>query len=106
MYPLLLQRIQQVSRPQSEDGMSNKWAKKRKGWIKLHVSVDTERFMASRISLTAEHSPDATQFGKLITGSEHRVFADKEYDSRKIFYLLRNSGLVAIILLSKNFSAT
>ena len=84
--------------------MSNKWAKKRKGWIKLHVSADTERFMASRISLTAEHSHDATQFGKLITGSEHRVFADKAYDSRKIFNLLRNSDLAAIIPMSKNFS--
>ena len=28
------------------DWMSNKWAKKRRGWIKLHVSADTERIMA------------------------------------------------------------
>jgi hypothetical protein len=42
------------------DWMSNKWAKKRRGRIKLHVSADTERIMASRISLTAEHSHDAT----------------------------------------------
>ena len=73
------------------DWMSNKWAKKRKGWIKLHVSADTERIMASRISLTAEHSHDATQFGKLITGSEHRIFADKAYDSKSIFNLLRKN---------------
>ena len=86
------------------DWMSNKWAKKRKGWIKLHVSADTERIMASRISLTAEHSHDATQFGKLITGSEQRVFADKAYDSRSIFNLLRNNGSEAIIPLRKNFS--
>ena len=42
------------------DWMSNKLAKKRKSWIKLHVSADTERIMVSRISLTAEHSHDAT----------------------------------------------
>ena len=48
------------------DWLSNKRAKKRKGWIKFHVSADTEKIMASWISLTAEHSNDATQFGKLI----------------------------------------
>jgi len=42
------------------DWLSNKWAKKRKGWLKLHVSSDTDRIMALRISLTAEHSHDAT----------------------------------------------
>ena len=72
--------------------ISNKWAKERKGWIKLHVSADTERIMSYRISITRENSHDATQFGKLITGSEQRVFADKAYDSRSIFNLLRNNG--------------
>ncbi|QRF76199.1 Transposase DDE domain protein [Thermoplasmatales archaeon] len=86
------------------DWLSNKWAKKRKGWIKLHVSADTERIMASRISITMEHSHDATQFTRLITGSEQRVFADKAYDSRKIFNILRNNGSEAIIPLRKNFS--
>lgn len=59
------------------DWLSNKWTKKRKGWIKLHVSADTERIMASRISLTTESSHDATQISKLITGAERRVYADK-----------------------------
>ena len=48
------------------DWLSNNWAKKRKGWIKLHVSADTDRIMASRISITKEHSHDATQFHNLI----------------------------------------
>ncbi len=73
------------------DWLSSKWSKKRKGWIKLHVSADTEKIMASRMSLTAEHSHDATQFCRLITGHEVKVFADKAYDSRKIFNLLRNN---------------
>ena len=50
------------------DWMFNKWAKKRKGWIKLHVSADTERIMASRTSITSENSHDATQFDNLISG--------------------------------------
>ena len=76
----------------------------KKGWIKLHVSADTEKIMASRMSLTAEHSHDATRFSRLIMGNEVRVFADKAYDSRKIFNLLRNNGAEAIIPLRKNFS--
>ena len=34
------------------DCMSNKWAKKRKGWIKLHCPEDLERIMASPVSVT------------------------------------------------------
>ena len=86
------------------DWLFNKWAKKMKGWIKLHVSADTERIMASLISLTTENSHDATQFSKLITGHEQKVYADKAYDSRSIFNLLRNNGSEAIIPLRKNFS--
>lgn len=71
------------------DWLSNKWAKKRKGWIKLHVSADTDRIMASHISITKEHSHDATQFNRLIAGHEKKVYADKAYDSRNIFNLLR-----------------
>ncbi len=56
------------------------------------------------MSLTAEHSHDATQFNKLITGHEVKVFADKAYDSRKIFNLLRNNGTEVIIQIRKNFS--
>ena len=88
------------------DWLSNKWAKKRKGWIKLHVSADTDRIMASRISITKEHSHDATQFHNLISGHEKRVYADKAYDSRNIFNLLRNNGTDAIIPLRKNFSTS
>jgi len=42
------------------DYLSSKWGKKRKGWIRLHVSADTERALASRISITKEHNHDAT----------------------------------------------
>ena len=42
------------------DWLSNKWAKKSKGWIKLHVSSDTDKIMASRMSITSEKSHHAT----------------------------------------------
>ena len=74
------------------DWLSNRWARKRKGYIKLNVPADTEKIMAFRISITGGHSHDATQFPGLITGYEQKVYADKAYDSRSIFYLLRNNG--------------
>ena len=70
------------------------------------MSSDTERIMASRISITSEKSHDATQFHNLISGHEKRVYADKAYDSRNIFNLLRNNGTDAIIPLRKNFSTS
>ena len=79
------------------DWMSIKWAKKRRGWIKLHVSTDTDRIMASKMLISTERCHDASQFNNLISGQENRVFADNEYDSRNIFNLLRNNGLAAII---------
>ena len=39
----------------------------------------------------------------LITGKEDQVFADRVYDSRKIFNLLDANGTNAIIPLRKNF---
>ncbi len=68
------------------------------------MSADTDRIMATRISITGEKSHDATQFPRLITGHEQKVYADKAYDSREIFNLLRNNGTEAIIPLRKNFS--
>ena len=42
----------------------------------------------------------------LVTGKEDQVFADKAYDSRKIFNLLDSNGTNAIIPLRKNFRTT
>jgi|GEM_PF-3638156 len=61
--------------------LSSKWARKRKGWVKLYVSADTEKIMASRISITSKKSHDVAQFSKLVMGNEVRVFAGKAYDS-------------------------
>ena len=47
---------------------------------------------------------DATQLPMLMTGNEQRVYADRAYDSKSIFNLLRYNGTEAIIPLIKNFS--
>ena len=79
------------------------WEKKRKGWIKLHAFVDINHVNAQKIAITSAHKHDAQLLPLLVTGMEDRVFADKAYDSRKIFNVLDANGTDAIIPLRKNF---
>ena len=81
----------------------DRWGKKRKGWIKLHASVDINHVNAQKIAITSAHKHDALILPLLVTGKEDQVFADKAYDSRKIFNLLDSNSTEAIIPLRKNF---
>ena len=81
----------------------DKWGKKRKGWIKLHASVDINHVQAQKIAITSAHKHDAQILPLLVTGKEDQVFADKAYDSRKISNILDANGTEAIIPLRKNF---
>ena len=76
---------------------------RKKGWIKLHVSVSTDQVQAQRIAITSEHMHDSKILPLLVTGKEDQVYADKAYDSRKIFNLLDSNSTEAIIPLRKNF---
>ena len=58
---------------------------------------------AQKIAITSAHKHDAQILPLLVTGKEDQVFADKAYDSRKIFNLLDANGTEAIIPLRKNF---
>ena len=58
---------------------------------------------AQKIAITSAYKHDAQIFPFLVTGKEDRVFADKAYDSRKIFNLLDANDTIAIIPLRKNF---
>ncbi len=78
------------------------WEKKRKGWIKLHAFVDINHVNAQKIAITSAHKHNAQIFPLLVKGKEDQVFADKAYDSRKIFNLLDSKGTDAIIPLRKN----
>ena len=79
---------------------------RKKGWIKLHASVDINHVQAQKIAITSAHKHDAQILPLLVTGKEDQVFADKAYDSRKIFNLLDAKGTNAIIPLRKNFRTT
>ena len=81
----------------------DRWEKKRKGWIKLHASVDINHVNAQKIAITSTHMHDSQILPLLVTGKEDQVFADKEYDSRKIFNILDANSTEAIIPMRKNF---
>ena len=81
----------------------DRWGKKRKDWTTMHASVSTDHVQAQRIAITSAHKHDAQILPLLITRKEDQVFADKAYDSRKIFNLLDANCTNAIIPLRKNF---
>ncbi len=69
----------------------------------MHASVSTLQVQAQKIAITSAHKHDSQILPLLVTGKEDQVFADKAYDSRKIFNLLDANGTDAIIPLRKNF---
>ena len=79
---------------------------RKKGWTKLHASVSTDYVNAQKIASTSAHMLDSQILPLLVTGKEDQVFADKAYDSRKIFNLLDANGTEAIIPIRKNFRIT
>ena len=60
-------------------------------------------YSAQNIAITSAHMHESQILPLLVTGKEDQVFADKAYDSRKIFNLLDSSGTNAIIPLRKKF---
>ena len=63
-------------------------------------------YSAQNIAITSAHMHDSQILPLLVTGNEDQMFADKAYDSRKIFNLMDASGTNAIIPLRKNFRTT
>ena len=76
---------------------------RKKGLIKLHASVDINHVNAQKLAITSSHMHDAQILPLVVTGKEDQVFADKVYDSGKIFNILDANGTEAIIPLRKNF---
>ena len=58
----------------------------------LHVSADTDKVMASRISIAGENSNDITQFPRFMNNHEVKVYADKAYYSKEYSIFSLNLG--------------
>ena len=85
-------------------------AKNRKPWIKLHLSVDTEKHSILGIEITDEKTGDSKKAIELIdaafskTGSVYAVYGDGAYDSKNIFQFCSRKGAEPIIRVRKNAS--
>ncbi|MGC2571204.1 MAG: IS5 family transposase [Candidatus Nitrosopolaris sp.] len=91
------------------DYIEEKWIRKKKEFIKLHIAVDerSEKVMSFRITKGNVH--DTKQFGPLIKESakKHdidRVYRDKAYHDRKNFNILDEINAEPAISIRKNAS--
>ena len=85
-----------------------KWKVKR-GFIKIHIAVDTKTKQILAIEVTREDVGDGRMLKRLVDGSASRaalngVIADGAYDSKNNFRMLADRGLDPLIKVRKNAS--
>src|SRR3989337_3631262 len=85
-----------------------KWKVKR-GFIKVHIAVDTKTKQILAIEVTREDVGDGRMLGRLVEGSAgkanvKRVIGDGAYDSKGIFRLLFDRRIEPLIKVRKNAS--
>jgi hypothetical protein len=86
----------------------HKWKVKR-GFIKVHIAVDTKTRQILAIEVTREDVSDGRMLEPLVEGSASkvnvkRVMGDGAYDSRKNFTLLADREIEPVIKVRKNSS--
>ena len=85
--------------------INNKYNKKRKGWIKVHLAIDAKSFNIVSLSITDEKVHDSMEFKKVmdpVVKKTKVVYADKGYDTKEIYNYLSNNGIEAVIPPKKN----
>ncbi len=85
-----------------------KWRVQR-GFIKVHIAVDTKTKQILAIEVTREDVGDGRMLGKLVRGSSNvadlrRVIGDGAYDSKANFRMLSDLGVDPLIRVRKNAS--
>lgn len=81
--------------------------KKRKGFVKIHVAIDTKTMKVVSLEITDDKVHDSAKFKQLIEGTRYqtkidKVLADGGYDSEECFALLAEYDIEAAILPRKN----
>ena len=79
------------------DYLGNKWNRRRKGWIKLHVIVDVNNIRALTFSITDEHIHDSREALNLVNRIRDKIsklYGDKAYDSRSIYNSLNGKSII------------
>jgi len=85
-----------------------KWKVKR-GFIKIHIAVDTKTKQILAIEVTREDVGDGRMLKRLVDGSSSKavlkgVVADGAYDSKSNFRMLADRGIDPLIRVRKNAS--
>jgi hypothetical protein len=85
-----------------------KWKVKR-GFIKVHIAVDTKTKQILAIEVTKEDVGDGRMLKRLVDGSANKaglkgVVADGAYDSKSNFRMLADMGIDPLIRVRKNAS--
>jgi len=90
------------------DWMRLKW-KVRRGWIKIHIAVDTKTKKLLSLEITDERTGDGHMLPSLVqqsqancTGDVKRVLGDGAYDSKRNFNYLAHRGIEAGITTRRN----
>jgi hypothetical protein len=89
------------------DWMRHKWDHKRKGFLKIHVGVDTSTKQILALKITDEHSHDSKHLPYLVRESSRhgriiKVLGDGAYDSREIFSHLDDKRIIPAIKVRRN----
>jgi hypothetical protein len=91
------------------DYIEQKWIRKKKEFIKLHIAVDakSEKIVSFRVTKGNVH--DSKKFSPMIrevseTYSIDKAYADKAHDNRRSFNLLDNLNIEPAIQIRKNAS--
>jgi hypothetical protein len=91
------------------DYIEEKWIRKKKEFIKLHISVDEESKKIVSFRITKGNVHDTKKFGPLVKEAAEKydvdkVHADKAYDNRRSFNLLDDINAEPVIRIRKNAS--
>ena len=91
------------------DYIEEKWIRKKKEFIKLHIAIDAKSKKAVSFRVTRRNVHDANKFCPIVRESSKKynidkVYADKAHDNRRNFNLLDRLDGQPIIAIRNNGS--
>jgi hypothetical protein len=91
------------------DYIEEKWIRKKKEFIKLHIATDAKSKRVVSFRITRGNVHDAKKFCSLVRESSKkynidRVYADKAHDNRRNFNLLDRLDVEPVIMIRNNAS--
>lgn len=88
--------------------MREMW-KVRRGWVKIHIAVDTRTHKVLAVEVTTERVGDSRKFKPLVKRTKKnanvvKAFADASYDTKENHNHLEDENIQSAIMLRKNAS--